>query len=233
MNKKINFIELFDKLNSRAYCVIKLDPEFPNYSLGQDIDIFCYNIKEVSSDIISYLSKYVDKNFKIQVLKKNEQIQIDLLEDKIIHFRFDLFSKLPKYSVIQVKPSFFDVLIETSQTKKIDKFYIKVPNHVNECLIRYFEFMQYYKETPDKIKHLEFIEKTLQNEESLDKNLFFEKLNHFTLITNNQNFERGLVNKFYKNYKYFHLLYKKSYEIYKSEGFLGFVKKVKKYIKKN
>ena len=53
--KKINFEELFLKLQNKNYTIIKLDPKFPDYIEGQDLDILCYDINDISNVIVSFL----------------------------------------------------------------------------------------------------------------------------------------------------------------------------------
>lgn len=231
IGKKIDFTNLFIKLENHMYSIIKLDPEFPNYNKGQDIDIFCRNINEVSSEIVNFLSQYVDKKFKIKISKKINQVHIDLMEKNLLHFRFDLFEEIPKYKNIKIKFSFFDVLIESSQIKDLRQFKIKVPNDMDNCIIRYIEYIEYFSAIPDKIKHIDYINSCLNNA-SVNRDIFFDRLQHFIAIPTKQHVKKKLITKIFDKLEFFSLMIEKSYLEIKNNGIIFFLKKVKEFMKR-
>jgi hypothetical protein len=85
---KIDFKNLFESLMQSDYVAIKLDSEFPKYSSGQDLDIFCRDIEKVSNTIITFLNVYINDSNHINITKNNNNVHIDLMCDRVIHYRF-------------------------------------------------------------------------------------------------------------------------------------------------
>ena len=230
--KKINFEELFLKLQNKNYTIIKLDPKFPEYTEGQDLDILCYDINDISNEIISFLTSYVDDNFKIDVLKYKNKHHVDLKKNQKIFFRFDIIDKFPKYKKINIKNSYFDVVIENSKFKHINNMKIKTPDYYDEYILRYFEYIEYYSSVPDKIKHVDYINSHLKFDNQ-EKNLFFDRLHHFSSLPQEPYYKKQNIHlKFVNLIEYFFELIKKSYLVIKNDGLFTFFKKVFKYLKK-
>ena len=142
-NLKIDFKDLFDLLMQYDYVAIKLDPEFPKYEPGQDLDIYCRDVEEISKIIITFLNIYVNKHCHISVSKNKNNVHIDLMNGQEIHYRFDIHRSLPAYEQIKIKASLFDVVIESSSVINRDQCMIKVPNQIDESVLRYIEFQEY------------------------------------------------------------------------------------------
>jgi hypothetical protein len=229
--KKINFEELFLKLQNKNYTIIKLDPKFPDYIEGQDLDILCYDINDISNVIVSFLSDYVDDNFKIFVLKYKNKTHVDLINNKKIHFRFDIIDKFPQYKKIEIKNSYFDVVIENSKFKHINNIKIKTPDYYDEFMLRYFEYIEYYSSVPDKIKHVDYINSHLRGD-SQEKKFFFDRLYHFSSLPQKYHYKKQNINlKLLNLIEYFFDLIKKSFLVIKNDGLFVFFKKVFNFLK--
>jgi len=170
MSSKLDLIDIFDSLKNEQYCIVKKSLDFPEYEEGEDIDIFCYFVERIIEKILFKLKDY---NFEIKVKKENKRAYIDLLKDDKIYFRFDIYGKMPKYKNILIKDAFFSSIIENSHFENN----IKVPSKIDEMIIRYLEYQEYYAQRPDKIKHIEYIKEYLNED---NKKIFFDKLNYYT-----------------------------------------------------
>ena len=212
MSSIINFKNIFSNLENEFYVIIKLNPSFPIFTKGSDIDIFCFNIDKVVSVILFNLNELTD-SYKIQLTKKNEtHFYIDILEKNgDIYFRFDLYSALPKYYNLNIKESFFYACVYESQKKKIDDYFIKVVSDENEAILRYIEYHEWYSSRPDKIKHIDYI---LENR--LNNKSFFDRLHYFIAFNETLECEKK---SFFKNW----------FEFF--EGYLNKIKIVYNYIK--
>ena len=175
---KVDFKNIFHDLIDEYYCIIKLPFEFPRYNEGSDLDILCFDINETSNKIISHIHKLVNSSVIVEVQEGKNKIQIDILENSKIHFRFDLYGKLPSYKNILIKDSLFSSVIENSITIEIENFKIKVPNHIDEAILRYIEFHEFFSSRPDKLKHIEYIEILIKNN-SLKIEDFYKKLHYY------------------------------------------------------
>lgn len=178
MMKKINLENIFSNLKDTSYTVIKISQEFPNYNKGDDIDIFCYSINKVSNIILSSISKIVDDQYKIKITNIHDsQLYIDIIEDGKIHFRFDLYNKLPKYNNLLIKEGLFNSVVENSVLQQINGVNVKVPAKIDEIILRYIEYHEWFSKRPDKIKHIDYILNSIEKEE-VKKTKFLEKLHY-------------------------------------------------------
>lgn len=185
-SKLLNIDEFFYQLKDEIYCIVKMDPKFPNYLKGEDIDIFCYDIKKVVKKILEVGNKYVERGFDIKVtdVENQSQAYVDFYYDGKLELRFDLYGKLPEYKNILIKVSLFSSVIENSITKTRqynEKSYnIFVPSKIDDLLLRYIEYIEWYRVRPDKIKHIDYIFDNL--DESTERITLFDKLHYYTEI---------------------------------------------------
>jgi len=221
----IDFKDLFDSLSDQPYAVIKLDPKFPSYSPGQDIDIFCRDLEDVSRRIIGFLSAFVGEEFSIAVSKKIDQVHIDLIAGKQIHFRFDLLGALPKHKFFFIKPSLFDVVIESCVEKNIEGVLVKVPNEVDEGVLRYIEYLEYISSRPDKIKHSNWILGKFGANPSSNRQ-FFLRLHHFLSIPEPVYSKKSYATRLNESFEYFGSIFLKAFDIIKNKGLKAFFAKV-------
>jgi hypothetical protein len=88
-NIKVDLKPLFEKLETKSYSVIKLPSEFPDYKIGSDLDIFCYDVEDQE-----WYGQRPDKIKHIEYLEekiKSSEININNLLDKL-HY----YTELPK-----------------------------------------------------------------------------------------------------------------------------------------
>lgn len=226
-NIKIDLKQLFKKLEDKQYCVIKLPNDFPEYKIGSDIDMFCYDIEDISRIIIGYLAK----DLTIKVTNNTTQIYIDIMDKDKIHFRFDLYGSLPTYENILIKEAFFSSVIENSQILEQNFCIVKVPSQIDESILRYIEYQEWYRQRPDKIKHIEYLEEKIKSSE-ININNLLDKLHYYTELPkieeNRQVSSSGVVRYF----SYLLDLVKKVFRVIREKGlketFRLIIKKVKK-----
>jgi hypothetical protein len=177
----INLLSLFGRLESEKYCVVKINPAFPEYRPGSDVDIFVYDPASFMSKLVRYLGDIAEKNHEIPVNQIHEgHVQLDYKIDGKLEIRFDLYTVLPRYRCASVKESLFDSVIEGSVFQQYEKdgerSAISVPSVIDNCLIRYLEYNEYFATNPDKIKHAEYIVRNLADVQVDD---FLAKLHHY------------------------------------------------------
>lgn len=185
-SNKINLDDFLFALSDQIYCIIKISKDFPNYFQGNDIDIFCYNLPEFAQKILEVGQTYVQIGFEIK-FKSGKQYQhsaIDFYLNDILDFRFDLHQELPIYEKLSIKSGLFSSVIENAvpverQYKK-QKYNIYVPSEVDDMLLRYLEYMEWYHARPDKLKHLDYIINNLKD--NTDRIKLLDKLHYYTKI---------------------------------------------------
>lgn len=180
-NSVIELSDFFKELGDSPYCVVKMSEMFPLYTAGEDVDIFCYSLDETVRKLLSWGDRYVDRGFRIKVttVVKKAHVHVDFLGAGGLEFRFDLYGELPHYAKTCIKPALFESVIENARPIPVAAggVTVKVPCQVDDALIRYLEFVEWYDVRPDKLKHLDFI---MENLEDTARGKFLDKLHHYT-----------------------------------------------------
>ena len=230
-NIKVDLKPLFEKLETKSYSVIKLPSEFPDYKIGSDLDIFCYDVEDISRVVLAYLQEIISKDLSVKIINRRTQIYIDLMYKDKIHFRFDLYGTLPTYKNILIKEAFFSSVIENSQTIEENGCKVKVPSQIDESILRYIEYQEWYGQRPDKIKHIKYLEEKIKNSE-IDINRLLDKLHYYTELPqveeNRQVSSSGIVRYF----SYFLNLAKKVLKVIKEKGLKETLRLIIKKVKK-
>lgn len=141
-----------------AYCINKMSEVFPNYSIGNDIDIICDNRESLKSHIIDELEKNYDSEIKIEVTEKEDYCHIDAyayVDSEHINLRFDLIDKM-NYKKFDVKIGFIETLLKSTVEYKN----VLIPDIAYDLALRYMEYAEYKDDREDKIKHLHYVEKS-------------------------------------------------------------------------
>ena len=190
--------QFFFMVQDQAYVIVKL-VDFPNYYSGGDIDIFCYDIDLFAKQLLGVGNRYIDQGFEIEVLRRDEgQTYIDFYLDGELEFRFDLYQKLPRYKNINVKEQLIYSLIENGVPKprssEGNKYFLFVPSITDDLILRYIEYIEWYRRRPDKIKHLEYIKKMVTDNPS--RIGFLDKLHIYTDLPKLER-RRTILNGFY------------------------------------
>lgn len=228
---KIDLKPLFKKLEKKVYCIIKLPNEFPDYKIGSDLDIFCYDIEDVSRIILGYLQNYISNELKIKFSNMGNQIYIDILDNDRIHFRFDLYGALPTYKNILIKEAFFSSVIENSESIEKSGCSVKVPCEIDENILRYIEYQEWYSERPDKIKHIEYLESKIKSSE-ININILLDKLHYYIELPKIEDNRQVSSNSFLRYISYLSGIIKKLFKAIKEKGIGETIKLIIKKIKK-
>jgi hypothetical protein len=206
----LDLVSFFKSIGTEQYCIIKISSRFPEYSAGEDIDIFCYDYDHISRKVLEWGNQYVQDGLDIKVQSQAafNHASIDFMDGKKIHFRFDIYGQLPVYKKVLIKPALFESIIEHSKTVSYQygekAFTVKVPHHIDDSILRYIEFIEWYNVRPDKIKHLDYIMECIDEDIKIQ---FLTKLHHYTALpghpdtsTVQQGPFRRILQRFYSRY---------------------------------
>ena len=231
-NKVSQFLDLkkiFSNLSEMNYVIVKLPPEFPEYLIGSDIDIFCYNAQEVSGRILACLNDYLNHDIKIEVTDNEEQLYIDVIKNSEIHFRFDIYGSLPNYKNVRIKKAFFSSVIENYKLDNIFDFPIKTPSEIDESILRYIEYHEWYFERPDKIKHLEYL--TLKIDAGVvSKKMMLDKLHYYTALPDVSYLNSVSSSSILRYFDYMLSIFKKTMLHFKNNGIKKTLIKISKRV---
>ena len=181
----LDLYDFFVELQNTRYCIVKWNEKL-TYETGADIDLFCYDVKDVVKHILYAGKKYVEKDkYEIEITEviRDKHVHLDFKLKNKIDFRFDLYGCLPDYKRLNIREGFFSSIIDCSYEKKIkvgkNVINLYLPSKIDDMMIRYFEYIEWYDIRPEKVKHLEYIEKNLSEDE---EKAFFDKIHYFTRI---------------------------------------------------
>jgi len=179
---KLDLDRFFFQVREQVYVIVKVG-DFPNYYRGSDIDVFCYNKNEFAKLILTVGNWYLDQGFEIKVTDKDEShTYVDFYLNGELEFRFDLYQSLPKYKRIRLKEHYIYSVIENASVlyREFDgvQYPIYVPSTVDELLLRYVEYIEWYEVRPDKVKHLDYILDAVASDSS--RIGFLDKLHLYT-----------------------------------------------------
>jgi hypothetical protein len=160
-SNRLDLDRFFFHVREQIYVIVKLG-DFPNYYKRSDIDVFCYNKDEFAKQILNVGNCYLDQGFEIRVTDENAlHTYVDFYLDGELEFRFDLYQSLPKYERIRLKQHYIYSVIENASVlhREFDgvQYPIYVPSTIDELLLRYVEYIEWYELRPDKVKHLDYI----------------------------------------------------------------------------
>jgi len=197
-SNRLDLDQFFFSVREQIYVIVKLD-NFPNYYQGSDIDVFCYNKDGFAKQILSVGNTYLDQGFEIKITNKSEsQTYIDFYFDGELEFRFDLYQSLPNYKKIRIKKHYILSVIENAKAvhREFDgvQYPIYVPSTVDELLLRYIEYIEWYEIRPDKIKHLDYIMNAVSKDSS--RIGFLDKLHFYTEMPV-PDFKESFLRRFY------------------------------------
>ena len=232
---KLDLTVFFKLIEDQPYVVIKPSDRLPDYSIGSDVDIFCYNPIKIAEIITDFLSDYINSNSEINIVDSTEKMHIDFMVNNKINFRFDLYKNLPSYKNILLKSSFYSSVIEgavntnfTSKSESKDLI-INTPSVEDDFILRYVEYHEYYAQRPDKIKHIEYIESKIPKDK---KGLALDKLHFYTCLPENDYIKITSTIKLKNRLNYYLELISRVTFHYKKLGTKAFVLKVFKKVTK-
>lgn len=180
-SNRLDLDKFFFNVRDQAYVIVKND-NFPNYYKGSDIDVFCYDKSAFTKRILSIANSYLDKGFEVKLSDKSEsQTYIDFFLNGELEFRFDLYESLPQYKKIHLKPYYILSVIENATIVQSEfnssQYPLRLSSTVDDFLLRYVEYIEWYELRPDKIKHLDYIIEKIDEDK---KTQFLNKLHYYT-----------------------------------------------------
>lgn len=178
--------DIFFDLKKHDYVIIKYY-DFSEIKRGSDIDIFVINEDYFLDSFLESLKNkiIVNEDLNVQLYKVSEyQTQIDLFDRNGLIIKFDLYFSFPPYINTRIHPNLFYAMIYKCQKIKSKhngiEFEINVLNDIDEMIIRYIEFNEFYSILPNKIRHIEFIES--RNEKIMHD--FLHKIHQYSIVPN-------------------------------------------------
>lgn len=183
-SNKLDLDHFFYEARHQIYVVTKL-ADFPNYYKRSDIDVFCYDKTAFARVVLDVGNQYLDQGFEIRVWDKDDShTYVDFYLDGELDFRFDLYGSLPCYTRVRLKEHYLYSVIENASVLHREhdgeEYPVYVPSPVDDLLLRYVEYIEWYELRPDKIKHLDYIMAAVSSDSS--RIAFLDKLHVYTSL---------------------------------------------------
>jgi len=182
---KLNIVDFIKQIENLNYIIIKKPEHFPEYYTGSDLDIICDDKRELIQNLLIVGNNYIENhNFEIRVAsnENTNHTKVDFYFEEILELRFDVHEGLPKFKNVKIRDDYANSLLEHKQKLEIvDKigltFIVNIPSNIDELIFRYIEYFEWFERRPDKIKHLEYVEQHLKNDE--ERITFFDRLHTY------------------------------------------------------
>jgi len=181
---QINISNIFNEIKDLNYILIKKSEHFPNYYTGSDLDIICDDKKTLIRKILTignfYITKYL---FEIRVAsnENTKHTKVDFYFGNTLELRFDVHEGLPKFKNVKIRDDYANSLLENKQRLKLGKedktFVINIPSKIDDLIFRYIEYFEWFERRPDKLKHLDYVERFLNDEN--ERKIFFNRLHTY------------------------------------------------------
>lgn len=173
----IDILGIFKEIKG-VYVIIKLSPEFPYLKEYSDIDIICFDPDRFIRSLSQNFNNYVMKGYQIKIYELEKNYQVDYCLGEKLILKLDIYKRLPAYSKLSLKPEFLYSLLENRVCKEYNQVSIFIPSEIDECILRYLEYYELFEKQNDKIKHLYYLENSLER-----NNLYEDFLNKIYLYT--------------------------------------------------
>ena len=225
---KVDLVSFFSNIQDEQYVVIKPSSALPVYAFGEDIDIFCYNPTDMIERISTFLAQYIDESSNVKVFDTETKAHIDFVSSGQIEIRFDIYKELPIYKNILLKRAFFSSVIESSILDERQSItgnaLIRIPSKVDDIILRYVEYHEYYAQRPDKIKHIEYIQSMFDENE---KSKALDKLHYYTAFPTAVYKSKSYSERVFEKISYYNALFVKLKHLYGQGGFSAVISKLR------
>jgi hypothetical protein len=171
---KLNLIDFLSTV--KDYVLIKRSEEFPDYTTGSDIDLLVMDCTEAIRAIHSYYNSNFGEFGELRVTENKDYLHADLLFNDALDIRIDLIDNFNYYTKFSVRQSFLIKIFRDRLKQTFNDGVCFVPSPEDDLTIRYFEYLEYFENRPDKVKHLDYI-CSIDNDQL--KQLFFENTHRF------------------------------------------------------
>ncbi|MGB1125188.1 MAG: hypothetical protein ACPG4Q_08280 [Phycisphaeraceae bacterium] len=158
----IDLSSVFDQTDSYDFAVMKSLPAgIP--ARGSDIDILCTDKASLGRQLLQNCQPLVAQGYELRLreLPETDQAHLDMMYSGRIALRLDLHEGLGAYQRTPVKETFAERLLDRRTWREIDSvsgtLSLPVPDAIDNLVLRYLEYHEWFDARPDKIKHAEHI----------------------------------------------------------------------------
>lgn len=166
---------IFRSIETEDYVVLKLNSSNDTKEIVPEFDLLCNKIQIIKERIILAANYWINEK-KIVKFKHDSPLHlyIDFFDNENLILRLDIYEDFPILKNIILRNSFKDVVLKTRTRIELEGVALYTPKIEYDHLIRYVEYVELFDKRNDKIKHLEYLEKSISNPQD-----FFNALHFF------------------------------------------------------
>ena len=139
------------------YVILSPSPDFPNIKSGSDIDLLVEDRNYAEKIIVKNLLSEVNKGFEVIVSVEKSHTHIDLIKNTSLYIRIDLIDSFIEFKKIKISRSLPIHILTNKIEKKIGEEIFFFASPLDDLLIRYIEYIEYFEMLPTKEKHLRYL----------------------------------------------------------------------------
>ncbi|WP_156925383.1 hypothetical protein [Nitratidesulfovibrio termitidis] len=173
----IDILEYLSLLDN--YVVLRRSDVFPEIRFGGDVDLLVEDRDNAEKIFVEHFLQADVDAYSIQVERRAGHTHIDVFMENVLFVRFDLIDSFAFLSRIHVKPGFTAHALTNKISEIIDGKVIFFPAQLDDLLIRYLEYIEYFETIPTKEKHLAYV---LKHAETVSWSDFINHVHRFTKL---------------------------------------------------
>lgn len=178
---KVDILHILSKLDN--YVVLRASDIFPNVAIGGDIDILVDDRAYAEKILVAYFLTSPYPNIEVEISQNSEHTHLDIINGKNLICRFDLIDSFNFLSKIHVNHSLTTHILGRKEIREVNGHAIFFPSKMDDLLVRYIEYIEYFSELPTKEKHIEYI---FSHCEGKQWSQFFEHVQRYTKLIHDQ-----------------------------------------------
>ena len=176
----IDLHQVFDQTQAHDIAVMKSLPA-GSPEPGSDIDLLCTDKVALGKRLLRNCRPLIKEGYTLRLRDRPEtdQAHLDILHGNKITLRLDLHEGLGAYQRVAVKATFAQRLLTRREWAEVEcpggTLTLPVPEAIDNLVLRYLEYHEWFDRRPDKIKHAEHIAEQFTADPSLTK-AFYDRL---------------------------------------------------------
>lgn len=175
-----DLMQVFHQTKQHEYVVMKSLPD-SQPAMGSDIDLLCADKAALGKQLLRNCRPLIAEGYALRLrdLPETDQTHLDIMHGGKIVLRLDLHEGLGAYQRVPIKETFAQRLLGRRGWSEIacpaGTLQLPVPDAIDNLVLRYLEYHEWFDARPDKIKHADTIAAEFANDPAKAKT-FYDRL---------------------------------------------------------
>ena len=178
--KQVIISHFFEGIKDQEYVLLKYTDIAGIIQDSHDIDLLAISPDDLVNSALNKLSPLLlQHGYGAKVKSYAGHVHLDIIKDSKLIIRFDVLTSFAIFYRLNIKPSFDTWLIAKSINVPFLDSVCKVLPEIENCLVKYFEYCEYYALYDTKKIHYEYVMDSIKDDPA-SLNRFFSLARHFT-----------------------------------------------------